>query len=129
MKWIWKTRDWSKGKMWRENIFSTVKEFSSKELVFKSHPDYKYYELAWKKVYRKWPNYKYNIDDIIPINLVVVRIVDPKIKGIEEDINTEASKNNDNTFERKLYFYTNLDVERYMNTNGFLNHLYLFFIK
>ena len=59
----------------------------------------------------------------------MVRIVDPKIKGIEEDINTEASKNNDNTFERKLYFYTNLDVERYMNTNGFLNHLYLFFIK
>ena len=41
----------------------------------------------------------------------MVRIVDPKIKGIEEDINTEASKNNDNTFERKLYFYTNLYVE------------------
>ena len=93
----------------RKNIFSRVEDFT-KEMEFKSITTHKHYEIAFKKVLKKWENADKDIDDVIPVNLVVIRLKkDSDIKWIEEDLKTFQNAWED--FEREFYFYTNLNIE------------------
>lgn len=103
IKWKWAT------KLDRQTIFSSVIDFT-KEMNFVRIPEYKHYEIAFKKVLKKWENADNDIKDVISVNLVVIRIIkNSNIEWIEEDLRT--FKNTWDDFEREFYFYTNLSIE------------------
>ena len=91
------------------SIFSLVKDFT-KEMDFKQIDTHKHYEIAFKKVLRKWENADSDITDVIPVNLVVIRLLkNSNIKWIQEDLQT--FKNAWEDFEKEFYFYTNLEIK------------------
>ena len=95
--------------MERNNIFSTVEEFS-KEMDFEQLESHKHYEIAFKKVLKKWENANSDLEDVIPVKLVVIRLLkNSSIEWLEEDLQT--CKNNEEDFEKEFYFYTNLEIE------------------
>ncbi len=103
IKWKWTT------KLDRQTIFSSVKDFA-KEMNFKQIETHKHYQIAFKKVLKKWENADSDINDVFPVNLVIIRLVkDSNIKWIEEDLQT--FKNAWEDFEKEFYFYTNLEIE------------------
>ena len=91
--------------MERESIWSRTEDIA-KELDYVSHKYYEWFEVWFKKVYKKWPDFKKDTSDILPITLVSARIINKKVKWINEDLDTE----NDNN-EREIYFFTNLNIE------------------
>jgi len=102
IKWKWTT------KLDRQNIFSSIKDFT-KEMIFEKIASHKHYEIAFQKVFRKWENADKDLNDVIPVNLVVIRLVkDSDISWIEEDLQT--FKNAWENFEKEFYFYTNLNI-------------------
>ena len=77
---------------------------------FKQIDTHKHYEIAFKKVLRKWENADSDITDVIPLNLVVIRLLkNSNIKWIQEDLQT--FKNAWEDFEKEFYFYTNLEIK------------------
>ena len=52
--------------------FSTVEEFS-KEMDFEQLESHKHYEIAFKKVLKKWENANSDLEDVITVKLVVIR--------------------------------------------------------
>ena len=93
----------------RDNIFCWVTDFT-KEMKFQKIATHKHYEIAFRKILKKWENVKLDIEDVIPVNLVVIRLVkDSEVRWIEEDLKT--FKNAWEDFEKEFYFYTNLNIE------------------
>ena len=102
IKWKWIT------KLDRQSIFSWVKDFA-KEMIFEKIAEYKHYEIAFKKILKKWENADKDINDVISVNLVVIRIVtNSNIEWLEEDLKTFKKAWDD--FEKEFYFYTNLEI-------------------
>ena len=96
-------------KMDNQNIFSKVEDFT-KEMEFKTLDTHKHYEIAYKSILKKWEYADDDINDVIQVNLVVIRLKkDSNIQWIEEDLQT--FKNNWEDFEKEFYFYTNLNIE------------------
>ena len=95
----------------RNNIFETVKNFT-KSLTFLTHKRYKWFEIGRTKIYRKGVNFCKNTKDIIPANLLTIRITNNKyIKWLEEDISPFSQNKKDwKEIEKELYFYTNIDI-------------------
>lgn len=96
-------------KLDRQSIFSRVEDFTN-ELNFKKLEWKEHYEIGFKKILKKWEDTDKNLEDVIPVNLVVIRLTkNCEIKWIEEDLKT--FKNYWDDFEREFYFYTNLNIE------------------
>lgn len=92
----------------RVNIFSRVENFT-KEMEFETLPSHPYYEIAFKPVLKKWENAHKELEDVIPVILVVIRLSkNSGIEWIEEDLQTY--KNAWEDFEKEFYFYTNLNI-------------------
>jgi len=103
IKWKWTS------KLDRQSIFSKVEDFT-KEIKFQKIATYKHYDVGFKKIFRKGKNADKNLDDVISVNLVVIRLKkDSDILWIEEDLQT--FKNAWEDFDREFYFYTNLNIE------------------
>lgn len=96
----------------RNNIWYRVEE-EVKELKYSKQEWYDWFEVWFKKVYRKWNNFDKDVNDYMKLNLVSVRITSKDIKAIEEDLNIiwDDNKNTDRKFEREIYFFTNLEVD------------------
>ena len=105
IKWKWVT------KIDRQNIFSKVEDFT-KEMKFETIATHKHYSIAFKKILKKWENADKDLNDVISVNLIVIRLKkDSDILWIEEDLKT--FKNAWEDFDREFYFYTNLNIETY----------------
>ena len=103
IKWKWIT------KIDRQNIFSKVKDFT-KEMNFKEIATHKHYSIAFKEVLKKWENADKDLNDVISLNLIVIRLrKNSNILWIEEDLKT--FKNSWEYFDKEFYFYTNLNIE------------------
>jgi len=103
IKWKWTT------KIDRQNIFSKVEDFT-KEIKFEKIPTHKHYDIGFKKVLKKWENADKDLNDVISVNLIVIRLKkDSDILWIEEDLKT--FKNAWEDFDKEFYFYTNLDIQ------------------
>lgn len=102
IKWKWTT------KLDRQSIFSRVEDFT-KEIKFQNIATHKHYDIAFKKVLRKWENADKDLNDVISVNLIVIRLKkDSNISWIEEDLQT--FKNTWEDFDKEFYFYTNLNI-------------------
>lgn len=88
----------------RMDIFHPVSGIVNK-MNFKKHANEKYswFKIAWIGVYIRGMDFPKNPRDVLPVNLIAVRIIDKKIKGIEED--TENNKG-----EREMLFYTTQSI-------------------
>ncbi len=111
--------------MERENIWSRTEDMA-KELDYVSNEDYDWFDVWYKNVYKKWPNFKKDKNDIIAVTLVSARL-NKKVEWIPEDLDTnedekevednkgnknkKKSKNKKEYSEREIYFFTNLDIE------------------
>ena len=103
IKWKWTTQ------LDRQSIFSSIEDFA-KEMTFEKITEYEHYEIAFKKALKKWENADKDINDVISVNIVVIRIVNnSNIEWIEEDLKT--FKNAWKDYEKEFYFYTNLNIE------------------
>jgi hypothetical protein len=79
-------------------------------MEFKTLDTHKHYDIAFKSIFKKWENTDEDINDVILVNLVVIRLKkDSTIKWIEEDLQT--FKTDWDNFEKEFYFYTNLNIE------------------
>lgn len=95
--------------MERKNIFSSVKDFT-KEMKFEKLESHKHYEIGYEKVLRKWEKADSDIEDVIGVNLVVIRLSKESwVEWIEEDI--QSYKDEKEEFDKEFYFYTNLNIE------------------
>jgi len=103
IKWKWIT------KIDRQNIFSKVEDFT-KEMKFEEIATHKHYSIAFREVLKKWENADKDLNDVISVNLIVIRLKkDSEFLWIEEDLKT--FKNVWEDFDREFYFYTNLNIE------------------
>jgi len=103
IKWKWIT------KLDRQSIFSKVEDFT-KEMKFKKIATHKHYSIAFKKILKKWENADKDLDDVISVILIVIRLKkDSNILWIEEDLKT--FKNAWEDFDKEFYFYTNLNIK------------------
>lgn len=103
IKWKWIT------KLDRQSIFSKVEDFT-KEMKFEKIATHKHYNIGFKKIFRKWENADKDLNDVISVNLIVIRLKkDSNFLWIEEDLKT--FKNMWNDFDKEFYFYTNLNIE------------------
>lgn len=103
IKWKWIT------KLDRQSIFSKVEDFT-KEMNFEQIATHKHYSIAFKKILKKWENADKDLNDVISINLIVIRLKkDSDFLWIEEDLKT--FKNAWEDFDKEFYFYTNLNIE------------------
>ena len=92
------------------NLFETCESFKNR-LVYNKIPEIKWYSVAFKKVVRKGSNYDEDRTDVVPLNLVVVKM-DDGLSWIKEDVAPDA-KTVEDDMERKeriLYFYTNIEI-------------------
>jgi len=87
----------------KNNLFENI-ELVANRLSYQKHSDYSWFKIAWTPIYMKGPGFPKDDTDILPLYLISVRIVDSKIKGIDED--TENGE-----FERELLFYTTKEVK------------------
>jgi len=94
----------------KKNIFSTL-EVYAQSMSFLRHKDYRWFTISWKEVYRKWHDYLDDTRDIVPITLIVVNIIDPKVVWINEDLDQTPKEDDEDQPERVLYFYTNVPVK------------------
>jgi len=91
-------------------LFKPMKDIINKEIYFQKHPEYDWFEIASSAVYLKGRDFSRRKDlkeDLIPVNLVAVRIINKNkegIEGIEEDLE-QGEK------EREIYFFTNDPIE------------------
>jgi len=103
IKWKWIT------KLDRQSIFSKVEDFT-KEMKFNKIATHKHYSIAFKKILKKWENADKDLDDVISVILIVIRLKkDSNILWIEEDLKT--FKNAWEDFDKEFYFYTNLNIK------------------
>jgi len=88
----------------RMGIFCPVSGIINKMNFRKHHAKkYSWFKIAWIGIYIKGQDFPKNPKDVLPVNLIAVRIIDKKIKGIEEDIEN-------NKWERDMFFYTTRSV-------------------
>ena len=103
IKWKWTT------KIDRQSIFSKVEDFT-REIKFEKIATHKHYDIGFKKILKKWENADKDLNDVISLNLIVIRLKkDSNMDWIEEDLKTfkDAWEN----FDKEFYFYTNLDIK------------------